>query len=79
MATKIKNPNKKYKKITLMVPCYNEERGIPKVIQGVRVKELEEKGYKIEILVINNNSSDKTAEIAKKLGARVVDEPNPGY
>ncbi|MAG50582.1 hypothetical protein CL621_02995, partial [archaeon] len=65
-------------KITLMVPCLNEEKGIPKVIQDVRVKELEEKGYKIEILVINNNSTDKTAEVARKLGARVVDEPKPG-
>jgi dolichol-phosphate hexosyltransferase len=69
---------KKFKKITLMVPCYNEEKGIPNVIKDVPVKKLKEMGYKIEVLVINNNSTDKTAEVAKKLGARVVDEPRPG-
>jgi len=70
--------SKKLKKITLMVPCYNEEEGIPKVIKDINKKELKERGYEIEVLVIDNNSTDKTAKVAKKLGARVVFEPNPG-
>jgi len=76
--TKKLNQSKKFKKITLMVPCYNEEKGIPKVIKDINKKELKQRGYKIEVLVINNNSTDKTAKVAKKLGARVIDEPNPG-
>ena len=78
---KIKMTNKtqkKFKKIVLMVPCYNEEEGIPAVIRDVQVKELEKRGYTIEIFIINNNSTDKTVEVAKKFGATVIDEPNPG-
>ncbi len=35
--------SKKFKKITLMVPCYNEEKGIPEVIKGINVKELNQR------------------------------------
>jgi dolichol-phosphate hexosyltransferase len=66
------------KKITVVIPCYNEERGIGKVIRSIPDKKLKELGYIIEVLVIDNNSKDKTSQIAKKLGARVIFEPNPG-
>jgi len=66
------------KKITLLIPCYNEEKSIAKVIDSVPKDKLKKAGYNIEILVINNNSKDKTAEIAKKKGARVIDENKQG-
>lgn len=72
------NINKKYKKITLLVPCYNEEKGIGKVIDGIPLEKLKHQGFKIEVLVIDNNSTDKTSEIAKKKGARVISEKNQG-
>jgi len=66
------------KKITLMVPCYNEENGIVEVMKDIPYKKMKKLGYKIEVLVVDNNSSDNTSKVAKKLGARVVFEEKPG-
>jgi len=73
-----KQPDKKFKKITLMIPCYNEEASIASVIDGIPLEKLKSQGFKIEVLVIDNNSKDKTAEIARSKGARVISELNQG-
>ena len=56
-------------KIAVLIPCYNEELTIEKVIKDFK-KELPE----ADIYVYNNNSKDRTREIAVKNGAIVVDE-----
>lgn len=53
------------KKVIAIIPAYNEEASIGKVIQKV-------KEYVTDIVVINDGSADKTADIAKSLGAKVV-------
>lgn len=63
----------KEEKIAVLIPCYNEELTIEKVIKDFR-KELPE----ADIYVYNNNSKDKTEEIAKKNGAIVVNEYRQG-
>ncbi|MFH0876163.1 MAG: glycosyltransferase family 2 protein [archaeon] len=68
----------KQKKITLIIPCYNEEKGIGKVIGSIPKKKLRSMGYKIDIIVIDNNSKDKTSIIAAEHGAKVLFEPNQG-
>lgn len=60
-------------KIAVLIPCYNEELTIEKVIKDFK-KELPD----AEIYVYNNNSKDKTKEIALKNGAIVVDEYRQG-
>jgi glycosyltransferase involved in cell wall biosynthesis len=55
-------------KITLLVPCKNEEKIIPELIRKVPA-------YIDEILIIDNGSTDKTAAVARRLGARVISEP----
>mgnify|MGYP004649690201 CR=1 FL=1 len=60
-------------KIAVLIPCYNEELTIEKVIKDFR-KELPN----ADIYVYNNNSKDKTKEIAIKNGAIVVDEYKQG-
>lgn len=60
-------------KIAVLIPCYNEELTIEKVIKDFR-KELPE----ADIYVYINNSKDKTKEIAIKNGAIVVDEYKQG-
>jgi len=69
---------KKFKKITVVIPCNNEQAGIEKVIKDIPKKRLKKLGFKTEIIVIDNNSNDKTAKIAKKLGARIIFEPKQG-
>ncbi len=59
-------------KISLVIPCYNEEDGVREVIE--RCPE----GID-EIVVVDNNCTDRTAEVARSLGAVVVSERTPGY
>jgi dolichol-phosphate mannosyltransferase len=66
------------KKITILIPCYNEEKGIGKVIDDVPIKKLAYLHYKTEIIVINNNSSDQTIEVALGKGAKIVTEKKQG-
>ncbi len=56
----------------MVVPCYNEEEGIGALLK--MVPKLVD-----EVVVVDNNSTDRTAEVAKSLGARVVPEKVPGY
>jgi dolichol-phosphate mannosyltransferase len=58
--------------VTVVIPTLNEEKAIGKVIQEIR-----EQGFK-NILVVDGYSSDQTAEIARKAGARVVYQSGNG-
>lgn len=69
---------KKFEKITILIPCHNEERGIGSVIDGVPLRLLKRLQYKTEIIVINNNSTDRTAQIAEKRKATVIVEKEKG-
>lgn len=60
-------------KIAVLIPCYNEELTIEKVIKDFK-KELPE----ADIYVYNNNSKDKSKEIALKNGVKVIDEYKQG-
>lgn len=59
-------------KLSVVIPCYNEEDGVREVI-GRMPPQVD------EIVVVDNNCTDRTAEVARSLGARVVAEPTPGY
>jgi len=61
------------KKIAVMIPCYNEELTIKKVVEDFK-KELPD-AY---IYVYNNNSKDNTEKIAKDAGAIVIREYKQG-
>ena len=63
----------KNKKIAVLIPCYNESKTIKKV-----VKDYKEVLPEADIYVYDNNSSDKTDEIAKKAGAIVKYEYKQG-
>ena len=66
------------KKIVVLIPCYNEAEAISGVIRKVPVAKLNTFGYEVEVLVIDNNSTDGTAAIARQAGARVVHERKQG-
>jgi len=59
-------------KISVVIPCYNEQDGIRSVIESMP-------SYVDEIVVVDNNSTDRTGEIARSLGAVVVFQPRKGY
>jgi dolichol-phosphate hexosyltransferase len=65
-------------KVTILIPCYNEEEGIAKVIENIPYRALDRHGFETKVVVIDNNSSDQTAEIAESKGAHVIFEPAKG-
>lgn len=58
--------------IKVIIPAYNEEDSIAHVI--AEIPEMVS-----EVIVVNNNSTDATSEVAKAAGATVLSEPNRGY
>lgn len=59
--------------IRVIIPAFNEENAVGKVIDEIP------KDLVTEIIIVNNNSQDKTADVALSKGVTVLDEPIPGY
>jgi hypothetical protein len=59
-------------KITVVIPCLNEEQGIEQVLR--RMPEFVD-----EVVVVDNGSTDRTSEIARDFGAVVIREDVRGY
>jgi glycosyltransferase involved in cell wall biosynthesis len=57
--------------VTVVLPCMNEAESLPAVLDAIP------RDYRA--LVVDNNSTDGTAEVATRHGAEVVAEPIPGY
>ena len=57
--------------VTVVIPCLNEAESLPAVLAAIPA------GYRT--LVVDNNSTDGTAEVARAHGAEVVVETRPGY
>ena len=58
--------------ITVIIPCLNEEQGIEKVLRSMPE-------FVDEIIVVDNDSTDRTSEVAASLGAKVIREEVRGY
>lgn len=58
--------------IDVLIPAFNEEQSIPKVIKDVP-------SLVRQVIVVNNNSTDRTPEVAAAAGAVVLHEPQMGY
>ena len=59
--------------ISVIIPAYNEEHSIGRVLNDLPKEKLK------EIIVVNNASTDNTAEVARINGATVVEERRRGY
>src|SRR5947209_17655051 len=64
-------------KISVVVPAFNEERLLPGALSSIRaaMEGFARLGWESELTVCGNNSTDRTAEIARGAGAQVVFEP----
>src|SRR5947209_1580037 len=58
--------------ITVIIPCLNEEQGIERVLRAMP-------DFVDEIIVVDNNSTDRTSDVAAALGAKVIREEVRGY
>ncbi|OEC86077.1 MULTISPECIES: glycosyltransferase family 2 protein [Methanobacterium] len=59
--------------VTFLIPAYNEEKSIGTLLNNIKILYPNSK-----ILVVDNNSEDKTPEIAKKAGVTVINEKKQG-
>ncbi|MDP6776091.1 MAG: glycosyltransferase family 2 protein [Candidatus Latescibacteria bacterium] len=60
-------------RVSVVIPAYNEEQGISAVLGAIPP------GLVDEVVVVDNGSTDRTAERAARMGARVVTEARRGY
>lgn len=60
-------------RISLIIPVFNEQDAIQNVLHDLP------RGLLTEIIVVDNGSTDRTAQLARDSGARVVEEPRKGY
>ena len=66
-------------KVSLVIPALNEEGIVGRTIKSIPVDEIKEAGYEVEIIVVNNDSTDNTEQEAREAGATVFLEKNRGY
>ncbi|MBI2505838.1 MAG: glycosyltransferase family 2 protein [Candidatus Latescibacteria bacterium] len=59
--------------LAVLIPALDEEQAIVQVLAAIP------SGLAQEVVVVDNGSTDRTAEVARNLGARVVSEPRRGY
>jgi glycosyltransferase involved in cell wall biosynthesis len=64
-------------RVSVIVPAFNEERGLEASLRSIRtaMAVFDTAGWQSELIVCDNNSTDRTAGIAKATGADVVFEP----
>jgi glycosyltransferase involved in cell wall biosynthesis len=62
-----------------LLPTLNEEKGIGKTIDSINREYFKKNKWNLEIIIIDGNSKDKTREIAKKKGSKVIIEKRKGY
>jgi glycosyltransferase involved in cell wall biosynthesis len=64
-------------RISVVLPAFNEEKLLPRTLEGVEASRLAfaRRGWQSEVIVCDNNSTDRTAAIARERGAQVVFEP----
>jgi dolichol-phosphate hexosyltransferase len=58
--------------IAVVIPCLNEEQGVEKILRAMP-------DFVDEVIVVDNNSTDRTSEVAASLGATVIREDVRGY
>jgi len=62
----------KSQRITVIIPCLNEEQGIESVLRRMP-------DFVDQVIVVDNGSTDRTSEVAHSFGAEVIREPVRGY
>jgi dolichol-phosphate hexosyltransferase len=62
----------KDRSLTVIIPCLNEEQGVEQVLRAMPE-------FVDEVIVVDNNSTDRTSEVAARLGAKVIREEVRGY
>lgn len=64
--------------VSIVLPALNEEKSIGKTIREIK-SVLSRSKVQFEVIVVDSDSEDRTVDIARKEGAKVINEPKRGY
>ena len=64
--------------VTLVLPCLNEEKGVGVCVRTA-LDVFRDADINGEVIVVDNGSKDRSIEVAKEAGARVLSQTQPGY
>jgi glycosyltransferase involved in cell wall biosynthesis len=65
-------------KVSVVIPCLNEEASIERCVAEAK-RAIDSQGWPGEVIVADNGSDDRSAELARDAGALVIHEPRRGY
>jgi len=65
--------------VTVILPTINEEKGVGKTIDSINKDYFKKNKWNLEILIVDGDSKDKTPQIAKEKGAKIIVEKRRGY
>jgi glycosyltransferase involved in cell wall biosynthesis len=65
--------------VSVVIPAYNEEENIAATLAALPIEPLRASGFSVEVLVVDNASTDRTGDLARELGATVIVQPVRGY
>ena len=60
--------------LVILLPARDEEIGVSEVIDRIPTERIQEMGYSPRVVVVDGHSSDSTCEVAKRLGAEVIEQ-----
>jgi len=63
----------------VILPTLNEEKGVGKTIDSIKTDSFKKNNWNLEIIIVDGESKDKTREIAKSKGAKIIIEKRKGY
>jgi hypothetical protein len=66
-------------RIAVVIPALDEEEALPQVLADLASLQGSQESLLEEVIVVDNGSRDRTADIARQAGARVLSEPRRGY
>jgi glycosyltransferase involved in cell wall biosynthesis len=61
------------------MPTLNEEKGVGRTIDSINKAYFNKNNWELEVLIVDGDSKDKTQDIAKKKGAKIIIEKRKGY
>lgn len=67
------------KTLSVVIPALNEAENIAAVLESIPLSDLAAAGWSTEVIIVDNASTDGTGDLARRLGAKVVYQPVPGY
>jgi glycosyltransferase involved in cell wall biosynthesis len=65
--------------LSVVIPAYNEQESIAQTLASIPISQLESAGFAVEVLVVDNASTDDTGRLAREHGAKVIVQPVRGY